>query len=289
MNALANDQLYYRVAPLFARYLKEHGITFGRYTGQVKAGATRSEEEDRIWNNPKLMEALGHPTSIPRNWLLTREEMLADPPKVLITNYAMLEHMLLLPRNAGLFARNSLKFIVLDEIHTYFGAQATEVAFLLRKLKTRLGALQAIRVFGTSASLSDDAQANEELTKFASDLFGEPVRHVIRGRRIIHTELTKTGRSTFAISVEQWLRLATAMGEFLRQDRDDQSVDCWNRCIGLVEDLPSELHLAGDADAPAALGLSNVFAWNNEVRRVAQVLDTGRIVRYQDLAQQVFP
>ena len=91
------------------------------------------------------------------------------------------------------------------------------------------------------------------------------------------------------MSVEQWLRLATAMGEFLRQDRDDQSVDCWNRCIGLVEDLPTALHLAGDADAPAALGLSNVFAWNDEVRRVAQVLDTGRIVRYQDLAQQVFP
>ena len=289
MNALANDQLYYRVAPLFARYLKEHGITFGRYTGQVKAGATRSEEEDRIWNNPKLMDALGHPTSIPRNWLLTREEMLADPPKVLITNYAMLEHMLLLPRNAGLFARNSLKFIVLDEIHTYFGAQATEVAFLLRKLKTRLGAQQAIRVFGTSASLSDDAKANEELTKFASDLFGEPVKHVIRGKRIIHTELTKTGRNTFAMSVEQWLRLATAMGEFLGQDRDDQTLDCWNRCIGPIEGLPSALFLAGDTDAPAAPGLTDVFAWSEEVRRVAQVLDTGRIVRYQDLAQQVFP
>jgi hypothetical protein len=289
MNALANDQLYYRVAPLFARYLKEHGITFGRYTGQVKAGATRSEEEDHIWSNPKLMEALGHPTSIPRNWLLTREEMLADPPKVLITNYAMLEHMLLLPRNAGLFARNSLKFIVLDEIHTYFGAQATEVAFLLRKLKTRLGAQQAIRVFGTSASLSDDAKANEELTKFASDLFGEPVKHVIRGKRIIHTELTKTGRNTFAMSVEQWLRLATAMGEFLGQDRDDQTLDCWNRCIGPIEGLPSALLLAGDTDAPAAPGLTDVFAWSEEVRRVAQVLDTGRIVRYQDLAQQVFP
>jgi ATP-dependent helicase YprA (DUF1998 family) len=77
MNALANDQLYYRVAPLFARYLKDYGITFGRYTGQVKASAKRNEEENRIWNNPKLMDALGHPSSIPRNWMLTRDEMLA--------------------------------------------------------------------------------------------------------------------------------------------------------------------------------------------------------------------
>ena len=97
MNALANDQLYYRVAPIFARYLKQYGITFGRYTGQVKASTKRDDEEFRLWNNPKLMEVLGHPSSIPKNWMLTRDEMLADPPKVLITNYAMLEHLLGVP------------------------------------------------------------------------------------------------------------------------------------------------------------------------------------------------
>lgn len=45
MNALANDQLYYRIAPLFGHYLREHNITFGRYTGQVKANTKRDEEE----------------------------------------------------------------------------------------------------------------------------------------------------------------------------------------------------------------------------------------------------
>ena len=129
MNALANDQLYYRIAPLFGRYLKDHGITFGRYTGQIKAKVKRNEEEVRLLNNNKLMDALGHPDHIPSNWLLTREEMLNNPPKVLITNYAMLEHLLLLPRNERLFSANALRFIVLDEIHTYHGAQATEVAF----------------------------------------------------------------------------------------------------------------------------------------------------------------
>jgi ATP-dependent helicase YprA (DUF1998 family) len=59
MNALANDQLYYRIAPLFARYLAEHGITFGRYTGQVKANIKRQDEEFRLLRNSKLMHAMG--------------------------------------------------------------------------------------------------------------------------------------------------------------------------------------------------------------------------------------
>lgn len=66
------------------------------------------------------MEALGAlPAS--RRLTLTRDEMLADAGAH--HQHAMLGHMLLLPRNAGLFAANSLPFIVLDEIHTYHGAR----------------------------------------------------------------------------------------------------------------------------------------------------------------------
>jgi ATP-dependent helicase YprA (DUF1998 family) len=57
MNALANDQLYYRIAPLFGNYLARHGITFGRYTGQVKANTSHAEEASRLFENTKLMEA----------------------------------------------------------------------------------------------------------------------------------------------------------------------------------------------------------------------------------------
>lgn len=288
MNALANDQLYYRVAPLFGRYLKDYGITFGRYTGQVKSTAKRDEEESRIWNNPKLMEALGNPNSIPKNWLLTRDEMLADPPKVLITNYAMLEHMLLLPRNAGLFATNSLRFIVLDEIHTYHGAQATEVAFLLRKLKTRLGAETGIRVFGTSASLSDSETADEELKKFGSDLLGEPVNRVIRGKRIPHAALAQPVKSTFSMNPRQWVDLGGVLREFLMLDRDEQTVDCWNRFIQTQDDLLPELLLQGNLESPASEALVATFACSVQVRRVAEALEGGRVVAYAQLAQQVF-
>lgn len=288
MNALANDQLYYRVAPLFARQLAAHGITFGRYTGQVKAKATRDEEEDRIWHNPKLMEALGNPSSIPRNWLLTRDEMLADPPKVLITNYAMLEHILLLPRNAGLFATNSLQFIVLDEIHTYYGAQATEVAFLLRKLKTRLGAHEGIRVFGTSASLSDSPSADEELKKFASDLFGEPVQAVVRGRRVAHLALTREEKEVFTLSLDHWQALGSMLKEFSQLERSDQTVDCWNQLL-TSHGLPAAaLALQGPGPDLAAPHLVGVFSRSKEVRSIAERLDRGRVVLFRHLAQQVF-
>ncbi|MGB6099684.1 MAG: helicase-related protein [Comamonas sp.] len=288
MNALANDQLYYRVAPLFARYLKDYGITFGRYTGQVKSTAKRDEEEARIWNNPKLMEALGNPSSIPKNWLLTRDEMLADPPKVLITNYAMLEHMLLLPRNAGLFATNSLRFIVLDEIHTYHGAQATEVAFLLRKLKTRLGVEKGLRVFGTSASLSESETADDELKKFATDLLGEPVNRVIRGKRIPHAALAQPVSPTFSMSLGQWVTLGGTLREFLQLDRDEQTVDCWNRFVLCHDGLPSELVLKGNPDGPASEAFVETFSRSVQVRRVAEALEGGRVVAYAQLAQQVF-
>ena len=288
MNALANDQLYYRIAPLFARYLKDYGITFGRYTGQVDSTAKRNEEEARIWNNPKLMDALGNPSSIPKNWLLTRDEMLADPPKVLITNYAMLEHMLLLPRNAGLFATNSLRFIVLDEIHTYQGAQATEVAFLLRKLKTRLGAEKGIQFIGTSASLSDSETADEELKRFATDLSGEPVKRVIRGKRIPHAALAQPVETTFSMSPRQWVTLGGALREFLQLDRDEQTVDCWNRFVQSQDDLPPDLVLKDKPEGPASEALVETFARSLQVRRVAEALEGGRVVPYALLAQQVF-
>ena len=154
LNALANDQLYYRLAPLLLRELGDLGITFGRFTSAVGAADERLEIEDQLRSNEALMEVLGSPRAIPSSWVLSRREMLERPPHILITNYAMLEHLLLLPRNAPLFASARLQSLVLDELHTYAGAQAIEVAFLIRKLKNHLGIPQGqLRCVGTSASL----------------------------------------------------------------------------------------------------------------------------------------
>lgn len=291
MNALANDQLYYRIAPLFGRYLKAHGITFGRYTGQIKANTPRREEENRLFNNPKLMRALGDPDEIPANWLLTREEMLNDPPRVLITNYAMLEHLLLLPRNARLFSANALHTIVLDEIHTYSGAQATEVAYLLRKLKTRLGTEKPLQVFGTSASLAEGrdeaekARIEEALKDFACHLFAEEVHAVVRGKRIVHQRLQQAANE-FSLSGQEWIRLGVVLEEVAQLHEQDRRTETWNDFLDLHGLQRAELSgTPGQALGPF---LEQRFAANREIRRVAAVLDQAGVKDFRELSRQVF-
>ena len=292
MNALANDQLYYRIAPLFGRYLKEYSITFGRYTGQVKAKAKRSEEENRLFNNPKLMRVLGDPDHIPSNWRLTREEMLNDPPKVLITNYAMLEHLLLLPRNARLFSANALHTIVLDEIHTYSGAQATEVAFLLRKLKTRLGIDAPLQVFGTSASLAegrDDAEKRkieQALKDFARSLFAEDVHEVVRGNRIVHERLQRDVEDEFSLSGADWIVLGKVLEEIARLHEQDRFTDTWNDYLEMHALTREEL--AGAPKLPLGPFLEQRFSSNREIHRVATVLDQAGVKDFRELSRRVF-
>jgi len=286
MNALANDQLYYRIAPLFGNYLARHGITFGRYTGQVKANTSQAEEASRLFENTKLMEALDYPQRIPGNWMLTREDMLRDPPKVLITNYAMLEHLLLLPRNERLFSANALRCIVLDEIHTYHGAQATEVSFLLRKLKNRLGVNTPLQVFGTSASLADGADADEKLKAFARDLFGEEVHEVVRGKRIVHERLQRSVDQEFSLSVQEWIRLGRVLEALTQLPESDRSTEMWH---GYLEehDLLSE-SLEAPEEEELGQFLEKRFAENHEARRVAGLLDKPGVIHFSELAQRLF-
>lgn len=280
MNALANDQLFYRIAPLFGRYLKEFNISFGRYTGQIKAHMPRQDEEYNLKDNEKLMAAMGD--TIPQNWLLTREEMIENPPKVLITNYAMLEHLLLLPRNAPLFAHETLSTVVLDEIHTYSGAQATEVAFLLRKLKNRLGNIGNLQVFGTSASLASGDGADEALLDFASKLFGETVHEVIRGKRIPHYRLSETEKS-FNLSPKQWIDVGKILKKSANEDFDTVDFNNFIDEIKLSENI-SKL----DQDKSLPKALEEVFCFNQEIRRVAEILDLSGTLLFQDLAKKVF-
>ncbi len=97
--------------------------------------------------------------------LLTRHEIQAASPDLLVTNYSMLEYMLLRPIERSIFAdtRDYFKahpdekfFLILDEAHLYRGANGTEVAYLIRRLLDRLELPSSRVVFiATSASFSD--------------------------------------------------------------------------------------------------------------------------------------
>ncbi len=68
-----------------------------------------------------------------------REAMRRRPPHILLTNYQMLEYLLVRPKDReGLFAEHRMRFLIFDEVHTYRGSLGTHVALLVRRLKAHL-------------------------------------------------------------------------------------------------------------------------------------------------------
>ena len=159
MNALANDQMK-RMRELLANY---PSITFGSYTGE-----TEKEDKDAL---SKYMSLNSWQKPLP-NERISRNQMKERPPHILITNYAMLEYLLLRPADNVFFHgenSNEWKFIVLDEAHTYTGATGIEVSMLLRRLKNTLTTREHIQFILTSATLGDEKD-NKEICDFASRL-----------------------------------------------------------------------------------------------------------------------
>jgi len=287
LNALANDQMQ-RIARLLFKDLGDPSITLGRYTGHVRSGATRNEEERRIVETPTFQRDFGAARSVPKHWLLSRSEMLDNPPHILVTNYAMLEHILLLPRNRALLRDASLSWLVLDEIHTYTGAQAIEVAFLLRKLKTRLGLSKGqLRCVGTSASLDPDRKG--ELARFAEDLFGEDFppgdQAVIISKRQLHPALGGSDQ-TQSLSATDWIALGEVVGAFQVDGENEgpRATATWNRELssrGITSLVLPDEEDFGDA-------LVNALGTNSQVREAASYLEERGSVQFEELAQKLF-
>jgi hypothetical protein len=205
MNALVNDQLS-RLRRILARgdsptWQKQqwqgNTIHFGMYTGLAlptghwSSASKRRAFFDYLKKLTEDWERLRQDLRETGNWprpdspeMLCRWDMQLAPPDVLITNYSMLEYMLARPIEAGIFqkTRQWLKdnpearfTLVLDEAHTYKGALGTEVAYLIRRLKERLGLASGssqFRAIATTASVPPGA--DDQLAAFVADLFGEP-------------------------------------------------------------------------------------------------------------------
>lgn len=166
MNALANTQYQELAAKL-----KDSGLTIGLYTGDTDStaeSALRSYQEvfgeEAVPNNSEIID---------------REQLRRTPPDILITNYVMLELLLTRNDDAALFReeiKRNLRFLVLDELHTYSGKQGADVAFLIRRLKQKTGTKGKLLCIGTSATMANDkdgAGSSEAVCGFASRIFGE--------------------------------------------------------------------------------------------------------------------
>ncbi|MFN6204307.1 MAG: DEAD/DEAH box helicase, partial [Acidobacteriota bacterium] len=167
----------------------------GIYKSGAKAGATYTSHN---WGR-RLH------TSEDDRELLTRHEMVngtgTEPghsPDILVTNYSMLEYMLMRPFERPIFAEmrewlgqdgNRLT-LVIDEAHLYRGAVGAEVAFLIRRLQARLGIHhrpEKLQIVATSASLGAGPGGGESIVNFVADLTGKAPGHfvTITGRRSV--------------------------------------------------------------------------------------------------------
>ena len=144
MNALINSQL--EALESYVADFPESRVRFDRYTSQ-----------DRERYN----------------------EILADPPHILLTNYVMLEYILVRPSERPFLATatRDLRCLVMDELHFYRGRQGADVATLLRRLQQRAG--HDLQVIGTSATMTTEGTRNqrrEKVAEVASRLFGVAVQ-----------------------------------------------------------------------------------------------------------------
>ena len=149
MNALANSQLGELEKFINFGFPNGRGpLRFRRYTGQER------EEE--------------------------REEIVTNPPDILLTNYVMLEYILTRPRERQTLvqAARGLRFFVLDELHTYRGRQGSDVALLVRRVRDALEAadMQCIGTSATLAGVGTFADQQREVAAVTSKIFGDEVK-----------------------------------------------------------------------------------------------------------------
>lgn len=157
MNALAADQAK-RIANLIYDSDKLRGnVTAGMYVG--------GREKEPL-------------TCMGRDNLITdHNTMLNRPPDILLTNYKMLDYLLVRPKDAALWSENqpeTLKYIAVDELHTFDGAQGTDLACLIRRLQKRLDVdKEKLCCIGTSATMGSEETA-KEIVQYASSIFDVP-------------------------------------------------------------------------------------------------------------------
>lgn len=212
MNSLAEDQAdrlrryLYILNPKIGR----RPVTFARYTGATptrwderRIGNVRCPLSDMVNSDGRRRcqtctgryagDAVLRPSLLPNGHralicpnespspvtvefeCVTREDIRSSPPDVLITNYKMLDLLLLRREDRGLFSGN-LRFIVADELHSYLGAQGTELACLLRRVVSRIrgsGGSEPIFIGASATIVADTAvNLNSQVADYASSFFG---------------------------------------------------------------------------------------------------------------------
>jgi Lhr-like helicase len=214
MNALVDDQMTRlrkaidseKAEEFYAEYCSNHRIFFGQYNGATPISSEINTQEkhnelrekihelQRYWNKirtiisngtlsqDKIEDIIYTSQKIGGSELLTRFDMQETPPDIFITNYSMLNIMLMRDREDCVFSKtkewleedreNNIFHLIVDELHLNRGSSGTELALLLRLVEYRLGLSPdhpQLRILASSASLDPN---NDDSKKYITDFFG---------------------------------------------------------------------------------------------------------------------
>lgn len=171
MNALATDQAS-RFAKTIASDPQLHGkVTVGLFVGDSEIEPSKKMSADKV--------------------ITCKHTLRENPPDILLTNYKMLDYLLMRPGDQKLWRYNqpgSLRYLVVDELHTFDGAQGSDLACLVRRLKHHIGVDdKRFACVGTSATVGDELG---QLLDYAKTIFDQPFSNdaVIREDRYTAAE-----------------------------------------------------------------------------------------------------
>ncbi len=208
MNALASDQAK-RIAELIYNSPElRNNVTAGMYVGGYSKNDNVVMTEEEV--------------------ITDKDTILHNPPDILLTNYKMLDYLLVRPKDAQIWRNNTpetLKYIAVDEMHTFDGAQGTDLACLLRRLKNRLGIQGGyLCCIGTSATMGSKENANNIL-KYASEIFSEPFdeeKAIVTEDRLTYSEfLDEVSVSDFSIPTRDDI---SDMNHVIGEDNADEYI-----------------------------------------------------------------
>lgn len=235
-------------------------------------------EKGSDWFDRKTGEALRAVTLPDDSELITRHEAQVAAPDLLVTNYSMLEYMLMRPIERTIFdqtrdwlaANPDEKFtIVLDEAHLYRGAAGAEVGLLLRRLRDRLGLpVERFQVICSTASFNDKKGAGD----FGAQLSGVPAESFepVTGDLDLHAHAAP------GTAADAELLAALDIPAFYSADADDRHAAVApllaHRGVSPTADLAKDLHAAMKSYAPLGLLI------NTTMKAAHPVADLGALL-----------
>ncbi|MGJ3509477.1 DEAD/DEAH box helicase [Enemella sp. A6] len=291
MNALANDQ-----AQRLARMITQRDDTGHQPLASITAALYTGEANVVVDG-----QVMGPTTTVTEHGLITDRAIIRDdPPDILLTNYKMLDQLLLRAPDQLLWelSADSLTYLVLDEFHTYDGAQGTDVAMLLRRLGLALKsywperhsaadthsaeewsrALGRITPVGTSATLGprDENRAEtSSIVRFATQVFGERFDDdcVVGEQRVTTEEFEREGATAAGDSVPARVTDGLAAEVLARLSEDTEPSDlCRVVLTGMYEQV-------GDDDLRTLARVHPlVHAFLNETAQARHVNDVARLI-----------